>query len=45
MPPEVLSVLGASIADRWMNCTPSVQLTAGVKDETTRGYSNTHYVF
>ena len=35
MPPEVHSVLGASVADRWMNCTPSAQLTAGMEDETT----------
>ena len=35
MPPEVHSVLGASAADRWMNCTPSAQLTAGMEDETT----------
>lgn len=35
MPPEVHSVLGASAADRWMNCTPSAQLTAGMKDEAT----------
>lgn len=33
MPPEVHSVLGASAADRWMNCTPSAQLTAGMQDE------------
>lgn len=35
MPPGVHSVLGASAADRWMNCTPSAQLTAGMEDETT----------
>ena len=35
MSPEVHSVLGASAADRWMNCTPSAQLTAGMEDETT----------
>lgn len=35
MPPEAHSVLGASAADRWMNCTPSAQLTAGMEDETT----------
>ena len=35
MPPEVHSILGASAADRWMNCTPSAQLTAGMEDETT----------
>lgn len=35
MPPEVHSVLGASAADRWMNCTPSARLTAGMEDETT----------
>lgn len=35
MPPEVHSILGASAADRWMNCTPSAQLTAGMQDETT----------
>ena len=35
MPPEVHSVLGASAADRWINCTPSAQLTAGMEDETT----------
>lgn len=35
MPPEVHSVLGASAADRWMNCTPSAQLTAGMEDEPT----------
>ena len=35
MPPDVHSVLGASAADRWMNCTPSAQLTAGMEDETT----------
>ena len=35
MPPEVHSVLGASAADRWMNCTPSAQLTDGMEDETT----------
>lgn len=35
MPPEVHSVLGASAADRWMNCTPSAKLTAGMEDETT----------
>lgn len=35
MPPEVHSVLGASAADRWMNCTPSAQLTAGMEDEVT----------
>lgn len=35
MPPEVHSVLGASAAERWMNCTPSAQLTAGMEDETT----------
>ena len=33
--PEVHSILGASSADRWMNCTPSAQLTAGMEDETT----------
>lgn len=33
MPLEVHSVLGASAADRWMNCTPSAQLTAGMEDE------------
>lgn len=35
MPPEVHSVLGASAADRWMNCTPSAKLTAGMEDEAT----------
>ena len=35
MPPEVHSVLGASAADRWMNCRPSAQLTAGMEDEAT----------
>lgn len=35
MPPEVHSALGASAADRWMNCTPSAQLTAGMEDEAT----------
>ena len=35
MPPEVHSVLGASAAARWLNCTPSGQLTAGMEDETT----------
>ena len=35
MPPEVHSVLGASSAARWLNFTPSGQLTAGMKDETT----------
>lgn len=35
MPPEVHCVLGASAADRWMNCTPSAQLTAGMEDEAT----------
>ena len=35
MPPEVHSVLGASAADRWMNCTPSAQLTASMEDEAT----------
>lgn len=35
MPPEVHSVLGASAADRWMNCTPSAQLTTGMEDEAT----------
>ena len=35
MPPEVHSVLGATAADRWMNCTPSAQLTAGMEDEAT----------
>ena len=35
MPPEVHSVLGASAADRWMNCTPSAQLTAGMEDAAT----------
>ena len=35
MPPEIHSVLGASAADRWMNCTPSAQLTAGMEDEAT----------
>lgn len=35
MPPEVHSVLGASAAERCMNCTPSAQLTAGMEDETT----------
>lgn len=35
MPPEIHSLLGASAADRWMNCTPSAQLTAGMEDETT----------
>lgn len=35
MPPEIHSVLGASAADRWMHCTPSAQLTAGMEDETT----------
>ncbi|MDD3238535.1 MAG: DUF2800 domain-containing protein [Lachnospira sp.] len=33
MPPEIHSVLGASAADRWMNCPPSAQLTAGMEDE------------
>lgn len=35
MPPEVHSVLGASATDRWMKCTPSAQLTAGMEDEAT----------
>lgn len=35
MSPEVHSVLGASAVDRWINCTPSAQLTAGMEDETT----------
>ena len=33
MPPEIHSILGASAADRWMNCTPSAQLTTGMNDE------------
>lgn len=33
MPPEVHSVLGASAADRWMNCTPSARLTESMEDE------------
>ena len=33
MPAEVHSILGASAADRWMNCPPSAQLTAGMQDE------------
>ncbi len=32
MPPEIHSVLGASAAERWMHCTPSAQLTAGMQD-------------
>lgn len=35
MPPSAHSVLGASAAERWMNCPPSAQLTAGMQDETT----------
>lgn len=31
--PEVHSILGASSADRWMNCTPSARLTEGMEDE------------
>jgi len=35
MPPEVHSILGASAAERWMNCPPSAQLTAGMDDESS----------
>lgn len=35
MPPNTHSVLGASAADRWMNCPPSARLTAGMEDEET----------
>ena len=31
--PEVHSILGASGADRWMNCTPSARLTESMEDE------------
>lgn len=31
--PEVHSILGASAADRWMNCTPSARLTESMEDE------------
>ena len=35
MPPLTHSVLGASAAERWMNCPPSARLTAGMQDEET----------
>lgn len=35
MPLEVHSILGVLAADRWMNCTLSVQLTTGMEDEIT----------
>lgn len=31
--PEVHSILGASAAARWMNCTPSARLTESMEDE------------
>jgi hypothetical protein len=35
MPPELHSVLGASSAERWMNCPPSAKLVQGMEDETS----------
>ena len=35
MPPITHSVLGASAAERWINCPPSARLTAGMQDEET----------
>lgn len=35
MPPGKHSILGASAAKRWMECTPSAQLTAGMEEETS----------
>lgn len=35
MPPITHSILGASAAERWMNCPPSARLTAGMVDEET----------
>ena len=35
MPPITHSVLGASSAERWINCPPSARLTAGMQDEET----------
>ena len=35
MPPRDHSDLGASAAERWMNCPPSALLTRGMKDEET----------
>ena len=35
MPPITHSILGASAAERWMNCPPSARLTAGMADEET----------
>ena len=35
MPPVKHSILGASAADRWMNCTPSARLTEGMEDEAS----------
>ncbi len=35
MPPITHSILGASGAERWMNCPPSARLTEGMQDEST----------
>ena len=35
MPPAGHSILGASAADRWMNCTPSARLTESMGDESS----------
>ena len=35
MPPTTHSILGASGAERWMNCPPSARLTEGMQDEET----------
>lgn len=35
MAPRAHSILGASAADRWMNCPPSAQLTAEMEDNET----------
>ena len=35
MAPRTHSILGASAADRWMNCPPSAQLTAEMEDNET----------
>ena len=35
MPPVTHSILGASAAERWINCPPSARLTEGMKDEET----------
>ena len=35
MPPITHSILGASAAERWINCPPSARLTEGMKDEET----------